>query len=103
MSFSLTISPYRATFAVRRGLCLIVLSIFLSTAIFVASAVPPCLIATINVFTKSGVLKGKSYYEIMWLYILKTPRDEKNGVQELRRYDERGVLLLDEHLQNVLK
>jgi hypothetical protein len=54
-----------------------------------ASDVPPCLIATIKVFSKFGALEERSYHEIMWLQILKTFREEKNAVRELRRCDER--------------
>jgi hypothetical protein len=54
-----------------------------------ASAIPPCLIATIKVFLKFGALKESSYYEIIWLQILKTLREEKNAVRELCRCDER--------------
>jgi hypothetical protein len=50
---------------------------------------PPYLIATIKVFSKFGALEERSYYEIIWLQILKTLREEKNAVQELRRCDER--------------
>jgi hypothetical protein len=52
-------------------------------------AVPPCLITTIKVFSKFGALKERSYYEIIWLQILKTPREEKNIVRELRRCNKR--------------
>jgi hypothetical protein len=54
-----------------------------------ASAVPPCLIATFKVFSKFGVLEERSYHEIIWLQILKTLREEKNIVRELRRCDEK--------------
>src|SRR5439155_9196473 len=50
---------------------------------------PPCLIATIKVFSKFGALEERSYHEIIWLQILKTLREEKNAVRELRRCDER--------------
>jgi hypothetical protein len=53
-----------------------------------ASAIPPCLIATINVFSKLGALKEWPYHEIMWLQILKILREEMNAVRELRRCNE---------------
>ena len=65
------------------------LSIVSLTPLIVASAVPPCLITTFKVFLKFGALKERSYYEIIWLQILKTPREEKNAVRELRRCDGR--------------
>ena len=54
-------------------------------AIVTASAIPPCLIATIKVFSKFGALKERSYHEIIWLQILKTLREEKNAVRECLR------------------
>src|SRR5690242_16836089 len=54
-----------------------------------ASAVPPCLIVTIKVFSKFGALKERSYHKTIWLQILKTLREEKNAVRELRRRDKR--------------
>jgi hypothetical protein len=65
------------------------LSIVLVTPPIAASAVPPCLIATFKVFSKFGALEERSYHEIIWLQILKTFREEKNVVRELRRCDER--------------
>ena len=65
------------------------LSIVLITPPIATSAVPPCLIATIQVFSKFGALKERSYHEIIWLQILKTLREEKNAVRELRRCDKR--------------
>ena len=65
------------------------LLIVLFTPSIAASAIPPCLIATIKVFSKFGALKERSYHEIIWLQILKTLREEKNAVRELRRCDER--------------
>jgi hypothetical protein len=50
-----------------------------------ALAVRPCLIATINVFSKFGALKERFYNKVIWLQILKTLREEKNAVRELRR------------------
>jgi hypothetical protein len=68
------------------------LSIVLITPPIATSAVPPCLIATIEVFPKFGALRERSYHEIIWLQILKTLREEKNAVRELRRCDE-GVYM----------
>jgi hypothetical protein len=65
------------------------LSIVLITPPIATSAVPPCLIATIKVFSKFGALEERSYYKIISLQILKTLREEKDAVRELRRYDER--------------
>jgi hypothetical protein len=39
-----------------------------------ASAVPPCLIATIKVFSKFGALRERFYNELIWLQILKMLR-----------------------------
>jgi hypothetical protein len=64
------------------------LSIVLITPPIAASAVPPCLITTIKVFSKFGALEERSYHEIIWPRALKSLR-EKNAVQELRRCDER--------------
>ena len=89
MSLSLNISPSSATSVTRKGLYLIILSILSITPLIATFVVPPCLIATIKVFSKFGVLKERSYLEILWLQILKTPREEKNTVRELRRCDER--------------
>jgi hypothetical protein len=44
---------------------------------------------TIKVFSKFGTLEERSYYKIIWLQILKTFREKKNIVQELRQYDKR--------------
>jgi hypothetical protein len=65
------------------------LSIVLITPPIAASAVPPCLIATIKVFSKFGALEERSYYQIIWLQILKTLREEGSAVREFRRCDER--------------
>jgi hypothetical protein len=65
------------------------LSIVSITPPIAASAVPPCLIATVKVFSKFGALEERSYHEIVLLQILKTLREEKNAVRELRRCDER--------------
>jgi hypothetical protein len=60
------------------------LSIILITPLITASAAPPCLIATIKVFSKFGALRERFYNKVIWLYILKTLREEKNAVRELR-------------------
>ena len=65
------------------------LSIIPITPSIAAFAVPPCLITTIKVFSKFGALEERSYHEIIWLQILKTLREDKNAVRELRRCDER--------------
>jgi hypothetical protein len=65
------------------------LSIVLITPPIAAFAVPPCLIATIKVFSKFGALEERSYNEIIWLQSLKTLREKKDVVRELRRCDER--------------
>jgi hypothetical protein len=65
------------------------LSIVSFTPPIAASTVPPCLIATFKVFSKFRALEERSYHEIIWLQILKTLREEKNVVRELRRCDER--------------
>ena len=64
------------------------LSIVSITPLIAASAVPPCLIATIKVFSKFGALEERSYHEIIWLQILKTLREEKNAFWELLRCEE---------------
>ena len=65
------------------------LSIISITLPIAASAVPPCLIATIKVFSKFGALEKRSYHEIIWPQVLKTLREEKNAVRELRWCDDR--------------
>jgi hypothetical protein len=69
------------------------MSIVLITPPIAASAVLPCLIATIKVFSKFGALEERSYHEIIWLQILETLSEEKNIVRELRQYDERVHIL----------
>jgi hypothetical protein len=66
------------------------LSIVLITPPIAALAVPPCLIATIRVFSKFRALEERSYNERIWLQILKKLREGKNTVREFRRYEERG-------------
>jgi len=61
MLLSLTISPLGATLAARKGLYLILLSIFSSTAQIAALAVAPCLIATIKASSKFGALRERFY------------------------------------------
>jgi hypothetical protein len=68
------------------------LLIGLITPPIATSAVPPCLIVTIEVFSKFRALKERSYHEIIWHQILKTLKEEKNAVRELRRRDE-GVYM----------
>jgi hypothetical protein len=61
ISLSLTISPLGATIVARKGLYLIILSIFLNIALIAASAIPPYLIATIKISLKFGAL-GERFY-----------------------------------------
>ena len=61
MLLSLTISPLGATLVIRKGLYLILLLIFLSTAQIAALAVPPYLIATIKASLKFGALRERFY------------------------------------------
>jgi hypothetical protein len=61
------------------------LSIVLLMLSIASSAVPPCLIATFKVFIKIGGLKERSNHETIWLQTLKTLREEKNIVRQLRR------------------
>jgi hypothetical protein len=77
--------------ATKKRVRLIILSIVSIMLPIAASAVPPCLIATIEFFSKFGALEERSYYEIIWYQILKKLIEEKNAVRELRRCDE-GVL-----------
>ena len=63
------------------------LSIVLIMQLIAASAGPPCLIATIKVFSKFGALEERSYHEIIWLQILKTLREEKNTDRDLCQCD----------------
>jgi hypothetical protein len=67
------------------------MSIVSITPPIAAFAVPPCLIATIKVFSKFGALEERSSCEIIWLQILKTLREKKNVVRELRRRDEEST------------
>jgi hypothetical protein len=67
------------------------LSIVSITLLIATSAILPCLIATIEVFSKFGALRERSHNEIIWPQILKTIREEKNAVRELRRCEERGI------------
>ena len=68
------------------------LSIVLFMQPIAASVIPPCLIATIKAFSKFGALEERFHHEIIWLQILKTLKEEKNAVRELRRYD-KGVYM----------
>ena len=65
------------------------LLIVLITSMITTSAIFLCLIATFKVFSEFGALEERSYHKILWLQILKTLREEKNVVRELRRCDER--------------
>ena len=65
------------------------LSIVLITPPIAASAVPPCLIATIKVSSKFGALGKRSHKQRIWLQALKILREEGGAVQELHR--PRGV------------
>ena len=56
--------------------------------------IPPCLIATFEVFSRIGALRERSYHEIIWLQDLNTLREERNIVRELRRCDERVYMFL---------
>ena len=78
------------------------LSIVLLTPLIAGSAIPPCLIATFKVFSKFGALKERSYYETIWLQILKILREEKNAVRELRRCD-RGATCFSAELCTLAK
>jgi hypothetical protein len=42
------------------------------------------------VFSRFGALRERFYNEVIWLQILKTLREEKNAVRELRRCEKRG-------------
>jgi hypothetical protein len=61
------------------------LSIVSMTPPIAASAVPPCLIATIRVSSKFGALEKRSYEERIWLQVLKILREEGGAVRQLRR------------------
>jgi len=65
---------------------LLIISITPSIAAF---AVHPCLITTIKVFSKFGALEEKFYHKIICFQFLKTFREEKNAVRELRRCHKR--------------
>jgi hypothetical protein len=65
------------------------LSIVSITPLITASAVPPCLIATIRVSSKFGALRERFHEERIWPQVLKILREEKDVVRELRRA--RGV------------
>ena len=61
------------------------LSVILIMLPITALAVRPCLIATINVFLNFEALEERLYNKVIWLQILKTLKEEKNTVRELRR------------------
>ena len=67
------------------------LSIVLIMPLIAASAVPPCLIATIKVSSKFGALGERFHIERIWLQILKTLKEENNAVRELLRCEERDI------------
>jgi len=50
-----------------------------------------CLIATIRVSSKFGVLGERFYIQRKCLQILKTLKKENNAVREFLRYEERGI------------
>ena len=54
-------------------------------------AIRPCLIATIRVSSKFGVLGERFYIQRKCLQILKTLKKENNAVREFLRYEERGI------------
>jgi hypothetical protein len=56
---------------------LIVISIVSITPPIAASTIPPYFIATPKVFLKYGALEERSYYEIIWLQILKKLERER--------------------------
>jgi hypothetical protein len=91
MSLSLTISPKGDHLAIRKRLWLVMLSIVLMTPPITASAVPPCLIATIRVSLKFGALEERFYIQRIWLQILKTLKEENNIVREFLRCEEIGI------------
>jgi hypothetical protein len=59
---------------------LIMLSVVSITPLIAASAVPPCLIATIGVSSKFGALRKRSYKERIRLQVLKILREEGAAV-----------------------
>jgi hypothetical protein len=65
MLLSLTICPSGDHLAIKKRVRLIMLSIVSLTLLIAASAAPPCLIATFKVFSKFGVLKERTYHEIL--------------------------------------
>ena len=71
---------------IEKRLWLIILSIVSFMPLIAVSTIPPCLIATIKVFLKFGALRERFYNKVIWLQILKTLREEKNVVRELRRW-----------------
>lgn len=95
MSLSLSICPYGDHFVIEKIIQLMMLSIVSLAPPIAAPAVPPCLIATFIVFSKSGALEDRSYYEIIWLQILKTLRKRKTKrktvLRELRRCEKRAT------------
>ena len=60
-----------------------ILLIILITLPIAAHAIPFGVIATVKFFSKIGALEERSYYEIIWLQILKTLREKKNAVRDV--------------------
>jgi hypothetical protein len=52
---------------------------------------PPYLITTIKVYLKFGGLKERIYTKRICLQILKTLREERNAIRELRRCDRGSI------------
>jgi hypothetical protein len=67
------------------------LSIVLITPPIAASAVPPCLIATIRVSSKFGAPGERLHIKRIWLQIWETLKEENNIVREFLRCEERGI------------
>jgi hypothetical protein len=78
---STAISPPGNQSATRTTAVLVMLSIVSLTPSIAASAVPPCSIATVGVFSKFGALGGKFYQELIWLQALShsDPRNMHSG------------------------
>ena len=72
---------------------LIIIHLTYSTLHFLvaASAIPPCLIATIKVCSKFGALGQRLYNKRIWLLILKIVKDDNDAVRELLRFEEMGI------------
>ena len=70
------------------------LSIILIMPSIAAFAIPPCLITTDKVFSKFGALEERFFSQNNTSPILKTFREEKNAVRELRRCNKRVHMFL---------